>query len=62
MIYNHKDIEAHVATEELNISNQDTQFYTEDKGTTAIRIFLNWQDKRVNFNEIDLVPRLDIFH
>ena len=62
MIYKHKDIEAHVDTEELNISNQDTQFYTEDKGTTAIRIFLNWQDKRVNFNEIDMVPRLDIFH
>lgn len=62
MIYKHKDIEAHVDTEELSISNPDTQFYTEDKGTTAIRIFLNWQDKRVNFNEIDMVPKLDIFH
>lgn len=62
MIYKHKDIEAHVDTEELNISNQNTQFYTEDKGTTAIRIFLNWQGKRVNFNKIDMVPRLNIFH
>ena len=62
MIYKHKDIEAHVDTEELSISNPDTQFYTEDKGTTAIRIFLNWQDKRVNFNDINMVPKLDIFH
>lgn len=62
MIYKHKDIEANVDTEELSISNPNTQFYTEDKGTTAIRIFLNWKGVRIDFNDVDMVPRLDIFH
>ena len=52
---------------ETNNSNVKTgkepsKFYTEDKNSTSIRLFVNWHDKPVDFSNTNLKPVLDLFH
>ena len=52
---------------ETNNSNVKTgkepsKFYTEDKNSASIRLFVNWQDKPVDFSNTNLKPVLDLFH
>ena len=52
---------------ETNNSNVKTgkepsKFYTEDKNSASIRLFVNWHDRPVNFSNTNLKPVLDLFH
>src|SRR5699024_5467690 len=61
-IYKNKNITTNIETEELNINNSNTSFYTEDKGSAALRIFIKYQDTAFNLNDTNLTPVLDLFH
>src|SRR5699024_12254535 len=61
-IYKNKDITTNIDTEKMSISNSDTYFYTEDKGSAALRIFINHRKTAFNLNSTNLTPVLDLFH
>lgn len=61
-IYKNKDITTNIDTEKTSINNPDTYFYTEDKGSTALRIFINHHKTSFNLDNTNLTPVLDLFH
>ncbi|WP_210129061.1 MULTISPECIES: BppU family phage baseplate upper protein [unclassified Staphylococcus] len=61
-IYKNKDVETHVDIEKTKVNNPDTFFYTEDRGTAALRLFINWHNKPVNLSNTTMQPSLDLFH
>ena len=61
MIYKHRDIKTDVNGKNVNLGNINTNFYTEDRGTAGIRIYLNWNDKPIELNKTELKPKLDLF-
>ncbi|MDK9870687.1 MAG: phage baseplate upper protein [Staphylococcus equorum] len=61
-IYKNKDITTSIDTEKMSINNSDTYFYTEDKGSAALRIFINHRKAAFNLNNTNLTPVLDLFH
>ena len=62
VIYKNKDIEANINERGVELGNINVNFYTEDKGTSSIRIYLNWNKNRINLNSINMQPQLDLFH
>ncbi|WP_165844856.1 BppU family phage baseplate upper protein [Staphylococcus saprophyticus] len=61
-IYKNKDITTNIETEKTSINNSDTYFYTEDKGSAALRIFINHRKTAFNLDDTNLKPVLDLFH
>ena len=61
-IYKNKDITTNIESEKLSINNSNTSFYTEDKGSAALRIFIKYRDGAFNLNDTNLTPTLDLFH
>lgn len=61
MIYKHRDVKTDVNGKNVNLGNINTNFYTEDRGTAGIRIYLNWNDKPIELNKTELKPKLDLF-
>ena len=61
-IYKNKDIDVSVNVNSVDKGNIKANFYTEDKGTSSIRIYLNWNKNRINLNSINMQPQLDLFH
>src|SRR5699024_2640357 len=61
-IYKNKDIETNINERGVELGNINVNFYTEDKGTSSIRIYLNWNKNRINLNSINMQPQLDLFH
>ena len=61
-IYKNKDITTNIDTEKTSINNSDTYFYTEDKGSAALRIFINHRKTAFNLDNTNLKPVLDLFH
>ena len=61
-IYKNKDIDVSVNVDSIDKGNIKANFYTEDKGTSSIRIYLNWNKNRINLNSINMQPLLDLFH
>src|SRR5699024_7444368 len=61
-IYKNKDIDVSVNVDSIDKGNIKANFYTEDKGTSSIRIYLNWHKKRINLQSINMQPQLDLFH
>ena len=61
-IYKNKDIITNIESEKLSINNPDTYFYTEDKGSAALRIFINHRKTAFNLDNTNLTPVLDLFH
>ena len=60
--YKNKDITTNIDTEKMSINNSDTYFYTEDKGSAALRIFINHHNTAFNLDNTSLKPVLDLFH
>src|SRR5699024_3161417 len=61
-IYKNKDIEANINERGVDLGNRNVNFYTEDNGVAYIRIKIKKQDgTSVNFNETDMMPRLDLY-
>ena len=61
-IFKNKDIRTNIESEKLSINNSNTSFYTEDKGSAALRIFIKYRDGAFNLNDTNLTPTLDLFH
>ena len=61
-IYKSKDITTNIESEKMSINNSDTYFYTEDKGSAALRIFINHRKTAFNLDNTNLKPVLDLFH
>lgn len=60
--YKYKDINTSVDKDKTIIEDNGTAFYTEDKGTTALRLFINWRDQPFNLDNTTMKPVLDLFH
>lgn len=61
-IYKNKDIEVNINERTVEIGNINVNFYTEDNGTASIRIKIkNQQGIPINFNNTDMLPRLDLY-
>ena len=61
-IYKNKDIEANINERGVELGNINVNFYTEDNGTASIRIKMrNQQGVPINFNNTDMLPRLDLY-
>ena len=61
-IYKNKDIDVSVNVNSVDKGNIKANFYTEDKGTSSIRLYLHWHKKRINLQSINMQPQLDLFH
>ena len=61
-IYKNKDIDVSVNVDSIDKGNIKANFYTEDKGTSSIRLYLHWHKKRINLQSINMQPQLDLFH
>ena len=46
----------------VKIGKEPSKFYTEDKNSASIRMFVNWHGRPVNFSNTNLKPVLDLFH
>ena len=60
--YKYKDINTSVDKDKTIIEDNGTAFYTEDKGTTALRLFINWRGQPFNLDNTTMKPVLDLFH
>ncbi|MBO3062706.1 BppU family phage baseplate upper protein [Mammaliicoccus fleurettii] len=61
-IYKNKDIETNINERGAELGNINVNFYTEDNGTASIRIKIkNQQGAPINFNNTDMLPRLDLY-
>ncbi|MGW7931888.1 BppU family phage baseplate upper protein [Staphylococcus xylosus] len=60
MIYKHIDITININSEDINISSPRGAFYTEDRGTASIRMFIEWQNKPLNLNDNKFIPHIDL--
>lgn len=61
-IYKNADIEANINERGVDLGNINVNFYTEDNGVASIRIKIKRQDgTSVNFNETDMLPRLNLY-
>ena len=61
-IYKNKDIDVSINVDSIDKGNIKANFYTEDKGTSSIRLYLHWHKKRINLQSINMQPQLDLFH
>lgn len=61
MIYKNKDINTNINEKTVEIGNIGAKFYTEDEGTASIRIFINWNNKPVDLNKVNMKPVLSLF-
>jgi len=61
MTYKNKDVTTNIDSPALNIKG-DTVFYTEDKGVSSIRMFINWRGHPFNIGESNFTPVIDLFH
>lgn len=61
-IYKNKDIETNINERGVNLGDINVNFYTEDNGTASLRIKVkNQQGTPINFDETDMLPRLDLY-
>lgn len=60
--YKYKDINTSVDKDKTIIEDNGTTFYTEDKGTTALRLFIKWREQPFNLDNTTMKPTLDLFH
>lgn len=61
MLYKNKDINAEINLKNIDLGDIKINFYTEDKGTASIRVFINWNDKPVDLNKINMRPLLNLY-
>ena len=60
MIYKHKDITTNINSN-INLGNIGSNFYTEDKNSAIIRIFIKYNNSGVNLEKDNLTPYINIF-
>ncbi|WP_342610269.1 BppU family phage baseplate upper protein [Staphylococcus hsinchuensis] len=60
-IYKTKDVITNINEKTVKIGNIGVNFYTEDKQTASIRIYINWNKQPVNLTTTNFKPKLDLF-
>lgn len=60
--YKYKDINTSLDKDKTIIEDNGTAFYTEDKGTTALRLFITWKGQPFNLDNTAMKLTLDLFH
>lgn len=60
MIYKHKDITTNINSN-INLGNIGSNFYTEDKNSAIIRIFIKYNNSGVDLEKDNLTPYINIF-
>ncbi|WP_305751673.1 BppU family phage baseplate upper protein [Mammaliicoccus sciuri] len=61
-IFKNKDIEVNVNEKSVDVGFIDTNFYTEDKSTSSIRITIKNNKRAIDLSKTNLTPKLDLFH
>lgn len=59
-IYKNKDIEVNVNEKSVDVGFIDTNFYTEDKSTSSIRITIKNNKRIVDLSKTNMKPKLDL--
>lgn len=62
MVRKDKKVEFNISSKTSEYGSIDTNFYTEDVNSASIRIRIKYENKYLNLSEIDMIPRLDLFH
>ena len=61
-IYKKGDIEVSINERGIDRGNVNANFYTEDKSTSAINIYIKWDRHPLNLNNVNMNLKLDLFH
>src|SRR5699024_4797054 len=61
MIYKNSDFTANINNSTVEVKKNNTNFYSEDKGTAQIRVYVNLNGKKLNLTDNGLTPQLDLF-
>ncbi|WP_301420018.1 BppU family phage baseplate upper protein [Mammaliicoccus lentus] len=61
-IYKKGDIEVSINERSVDRGNVNANFYTEDKSTSAINIYVKWDKHPLNLNNVSMKLQLDLFH
>ena len=61
-IYKKGDIEVSINERGVDRGNVNANFYTEDKSTSAINIYIKWDRHPLNLNNVNMNLKLDLFH
>ena len=61
-IYKKGDIEVSINERGVDRGNVNANFYTEDKSTSAINIYVNWDKHPLNLNNVNMKLQLVLFH
>lgn len=60
-IYKSADFIANISSNNIDVKTSNAKFYTEDKNTSQIRIYVKWNGSTLNLNTSKLKPQLDLF-
>ena len=61
-IYKKGDIEVSINERGVDRGNVNANFYTEDKSTSAINIYVKWDKHPLNLTNVNMNLQLDLFH
>lgn len=62
MIYKNSDFNANINNETVEVNKKTkTNFYTADKGTAQVRVYITWNGKKLDLTKYSLIPQLDLF-
>ena len=62
MIYKNSDFNANINNETVEVKKETkTNFYTADKGTAQVRVYITWNGKKLDLTKYSLTPQLDLF-
>lgn len=60
-IYKNADFTANINSNNVDVKTSNARFYTEDKNTSQIRIYVKWYGNTLDLNKSKLKPQLDLF-
>lgn len=60
-IYKSADFITNIDSNNIDVKTSNAKFYTEDKNTSQIRIYVKWNGRTLNLNTSKLKPQLDLF-
>lgn len=62
MVRKNKNVEFNINSNTSEYGSINTNFYTEDINSASIRIRIKYENQYLNLSEIDMTPKLDLFH
>lgn len=61
MIFKNSDFTTNINNQSVEVKKSNTNFYSEDIGTSQIRIYVKWNNRELNLSDNKLTPQLDLF-